>query len=338
MTSNARRIYPSYCIPIRRDVAFIGLATGITAGASLLHQDVESVTAIELSPLVAQACEEQFSDVNGGIFTDPRAKVVVEDGRTYLASCEEQFDVVAGDLFLPWRQGVGRLYSLEHYRTAWRSLRAGGLYCQMLPMYQLNNEQADVIIRTLLEVFPEVHLFRLAFNADAPSLALVGFKDATLDWNAVANNCQALRRQGQIRDPIVRHADGLMMLHLGTIARDTFPTGQFNTLGNAWVELYAGRSSITGKWNEEFFLTNERWFGFEKRLASLYVKHPSPGQDVEALSLLGQQIMRWYLAHLSKNPSAEKIRREISSNFPDALRTDRDADRSVWIGWKVLLN
>ena len=110
--------------PHPRRVMFIGLATGITPGAALEHPSVESLTSVELSPLVVRAADQYFGPFNHEITRSDRSAVIVEDARTYLAAATGAFDVVVGDLLLPWAAGEARLYSLEHFRSAPRCAKA----------------------------------------------------------------------------------------------------------------------------------------------------------------------------------------------------------------------
>jgi spermidine synthase len=56
--------------------------------------------------------------------------------------------------------GVYRLYSREYYEDALTRLTPGGMMSQWLPIYQLPQEAADLILRTFVQVFPHVLLFR----------------------------------------------------------------------------------------------------------------------------------------------------------------------------------
>jgi spermidine synthase len=47
--------------PSPEQVAFIGFGTGITGSGALEHRAVKSITAVELSALVAKAGERNFS-------------------------------------------------------------------------------------------------------------------------------------------------------------------------------------------------------------------------------------------------------------------------------------
>ena len=135
-------------------VALIGLATGASASASLLHEPVRRVEVLELSQAAIDAAEQYFSDANHQVFEDSRARVLEEDGRTYLSAARDRFDVIVGDLFLPWSAGVGRMYSVEHFEGVARALADGGVFCQWLPVYQLTEAQLDLIQASMLEVVP----------------------------------------------------------------------------------------------------------------------------------------------------------------------------------------
>jgi hypothetical protein len=132
--------------------------------------------------MVAALSLAHFAEFNGDLGNDPRATVIVEDGRTYVASATGAFDVIVGDLYRPYGAGEGRLYSVEHFRAVRRALREGGLFCQWLPMFQLAEPQFEVVLATFLEVFPRTHLVRGNLKSDLPRLGLVGLRDATIDW------------------------------------------------------------------------------------------------------------------------------------------------------------
>jgi spermidine synthase len=115
-----------------------------------------------------------FSDVNLSVRDDPRFEFHAADARRYLAASTRQYDVIVADLFHPARDGAGSLYSLEHFETAREHLTEGGLFAQWLPLYQLDEPNLKVVIRTFLAVFEEVHSFLAIYNAQTPALALIG--------------------------------------------------------------------------------------------------------------------------------------------------------------------
>ncbi|MCK5188615.1 MAG: fused MFS/spermidine synthase, partial [Methylococcales bacterium] len=160
-----------------QSVYVLGLGTGITAGASLKFP-IKRLTVTELVPEVVEASNKYFHNYNTGLFNDPRAEVIAEDGRNYLRGTEQRFDVVISDLFVPWKAGVGGLYSLEHYLTIMDRLNDRGLFMQWLPTYQLAKADFEIIARTMLEVFPQVTVWRGDFSARKPIIGLLGHKKA----------------------------------------------------------------------------------------------------------------------------------------------------------------
>jgi spermidine synthase len=164
--------------PQPRSVFFLGMGTGITAGAALQHA-IERVVVCELLPEVVRAARKYFKPYVHGLFNDARATVVVEDGRHYLRGTSERFDVIIADLFLPWEAGTGSLYTREHFAAVRARLQGGGLFAQWLPLYQVSQDEFGSIVRTMLEVFPLVTLWRGDFLPLRPIVLLVGHDDAT---------------------------------------------------------------------------------------------------------------------------------------------------------------
>ncbi|MFV2008099.1 MAG: spermidine synthase, partial [Longimicrobiales bacterium] len=173
-------------------VLFLGLGTGLTAGASLVH-DVERVVASELVPNVIRAARRYFSPWTNGLFTDPRVEVVADDARNYLLSSTETFDVIVGDLFTPWHAGTGSLYTVEHFRLVSERLAEGGVFAQWLPLYQLTPEGFETIAATFASVFPQVTVWRADFSDSRASIALVGQElGARLDQETLLRNSRSV--------------------------------------------------------------------------------------------------------------------------------------------------
>src|SRR5262249_30648758 len=150
-----------------------------------------------------------------GFDHDPRARVVVEDGRVALAATRGAWDLIVGDLFMPWQVGTGRLYSVEHFRAVREALATGGEFCQWLPGFQLTAEQFRVIVASFREAFPTTYLFRDDRSAQTPAFALVGFRDATLDWDVVERRTAVLRATGRTRDGFVAFPQLVRALYVG---------------------------------------------------------------------------------------------------------------------------
>ncbi len=190
-------------------VFFLGMGTGITAGAALRHP-VERVVVSELIPEVVDAARAFFADYTNELFSDARVEVMLGDGRHHLAATDERFDSVISELFIPWHSGAGALYTREHFAAVRARLRPGGVFAQWLPLYQMSRREFDIVARTMAEVFPQVTLWRGDFLAGSPIAALVGHTAAApFDAAQVVENLR--RRAGGAGTP-ERVARALVLL------------------------------------------------------------------------------------------------------------------------------
>jgi spermidine synthase len=224
--------------PSPRRVAFLGMGTGITAGAALLHP-VGSIVALEIVPEVVEAARRDFAEFNGGVVDDPRVEVVVDDGRNYLASTPGAFDVIVGDLLVPWRPAEAPLYTREHFASVRAALAKGGVFCQWLPLYQLSPEQLAIITRTFLDVFPAAALWRGNFDPTAATLALVGHRDSdALDVDAIDGRLQRLAASGE-RNAFLQDPAGMWLFLVGPLwpSMPWISGARLNLDDQPWVEL-----------------------------------------------------------------------------------------------------
>ncbi|MEK6194048.1 MAG: fused MFS/spermidine synthase, partial [Deltaproteobacteria bacterium] len=173
---------PLMAYPKTKDVFFLGMGTGITAGSALDEQfDVKRVVTCELVPEVVTAAKKYMTniegfDCTGGLFSDRRSKILAEDGRHYLMASGDSFDMINADLFVPFRSGAGSLYSKEHFVSVKKSLKPGGVFFQWVPLYQVTENEFSIIAKTMLEVFDQVSLWRNNFQPGEEVFAFVGHK------------------------------------------------------------------------------------------------------------------------------------------------------------------
>jgi spermidine synthase len=79
----AQTVVPMSIHPTARSFFYLGMGTGITADTALRY-DVGEITVCELVPEVVLAARVYLADHVGRLFSDPRASIVIEDGRNYL--------------------------------------------------------------------------------------------------------------------------------------------------------------------------------------------------------------------------------------------------------------
>jgi len=226
--------------PSPRKVAFLGLGTGITAGAALQHSIVESVTILEILPEAVEAAREYFADANLHVIDDSRTEVIVEDARTFLRFSGRRFDVIVGDLVTPWRPGEALLWSVEHFQSVRRALEPGGLFCQWLPLFQLTEESFAIVTATFLDVFPGATLWRGDLLPDQPALALIGtVGSAPLDPAGVNARVRALTPRLDRASPYLADPAGFWLFLIGPLdaADPRFVSARRNRDARPWIEI-----------------------------------------------------------------------------------------------------
>jgi spermidine synthase len=234
--------------PAPRAVAFLGLGTGISAGGATFHP-VERITAMELVPGVIAAARIHFRDANAGVLDDPRTTVVADDARNFLRGSGAKFDVIIGDLVVPWRQGEGALFTREQFAAARAALAPGGLFCQWLPLFQLTEEQLQIVLRTFLAEFPRAQVWRGDFSPTAPAIALVATSDGTGPDPELVR-----RRLAEMRpDPANPHLllpDAAWMHFAGMLESADLSAAEtrLNTEDRPWVELLGPDTAGTAPW------------------------------------------------------------------------------------------
>lgn len=170
-----------------RDLAFLGIGTGITFGAAGLHPGVYG-QGVELLPevqhMMPHFSPHNFLENGRWDLEGATLRAQVSDARRFMRMYRHvTYDVVVGDLFHPALDGAGTLYTKEHFAAIRARLEKDGLFCQWLPLHQMDETMLRVVIRTFLEVFPNARAYLLHWNVDVPVVGLMGMQS----WPAYTN-------------------------------------------------------------------------------------------------------------------------------------------------------
>ncbi|TAM04040.1 MAG: hypothetical protein EPN71_03150, partial [Rhodanobacter sp.] len=117
-----------------------------------------------------------FGPFNHDALQDPRARLVIDDGRHYLTVIHRQFQLVVSEPSNPWESGPARLFTREFFQQVQQHLTPDGVYVQWVPLYGLSTELLKTEVRTFLSVFPHVAMLRVSQG----DLVLVGGHRALL--------------------------------------------------------------------------------------------------------------------------------------------------------------
>lgn len=179
--------FPLLAHPRPRHVLLIG---GGVAGnlREILKHPIHQVTYVELDPQVITMAQAHLSPSEAQILEDPRVRVVLSDGRHYVANApKHSFDVIILDLPPPTTGSLNRFYTREFFAQVRAALNPDGLFALGLPSAEnywspeLTRRNLS-IYETLKTAFPTLlaltsgdHLFFLAtsgsFSIDAATMS-----------------------------------------------------------------------------------------------------------------------------------------------------------------------
>ena len=273
-TQRRQLLLPWIMQPEAKSVCCLALATGITASALETVEDPPNVTAVELSSNVVKLARRYFNDETEGFFERAGNEIVVEDARTFVAAANKQFDLIVGDLYRPHGTGEGRLFTQEHFGNVKRALTDEGLFCQWLPLYQLNDENWLTIAATFQSVFPETLVLYGDPNVKSPIIGLVGRKhDRKWNQQQLSDWFGRIPAETLERDPLLKNAQELVV---GVVKKEQLKDQKINTLDNLQVEISAGNfwilKDLRNKRKRSLvreFISGDFAIDFNKRLRDL---------------------------------------------------------------------
>lgn len=152
---------------------YLGLGTGISFDAAQYYPGLNTV-AVELIP-EAIGVMDQFGVEPHRWNSKPQ--VIAADARRYVLSDPNHYDVIIAEIFHPSRDGAGSLYTVEHFQAVKQRLTEDGVFCQWLPLFQLDIPTLKTIMRSFLAVFPDAQLHLGHLSLQQPILCLAGFNN-----------------------------------------------------------------------------------------------------------------------------------------------------------------
>jgi spermidine synthase len=174
LRADARQAWlPLLLHPAPRKALFLGLGTGVTSSSAAADPSLQ-VDAVELLPEVVAASSRFVERAD-----QARLHVVIADARRFVRADERRYDVIVADNFHPARSGSGALYTAEHFMAVRGRLESGGIFCQWLPLHQLDLQTLRSITQTFLVAFPEAWGVIASNSLETPVVGLVGRADSS---------------------------------------------------------------------------------------------------------------------------------------------------------------
>lgn len=181
LAADARQaLLPLLLHPGPRRALFLGLGTGLTATTAAQDAALQ-VDAVELLPEVVEAAADFRERVFDGQ-PQPRLHPLVADARRFVRTSDQRYDLVVADNFHPARSGSGALYTVEHFRAVQARLAPGGLFCQWLPLHQLDLATLRSIVRSFQAVYPQATMVLATHSLDTPVVGLLA-REGDAPWS-----------------------------------------------------------------------------------------------------------------------------------------------------------
>jgi spermidine synthase len=177
-------LLPLLLHPAPRRALFLGLGTGITSATAAADPTLQ-VDAVELLPEVIRASAHftglSTSNPVGNPVSKPpvpHAQLIAADARRFVRTSKQTYDVIVSDNFHPARSGSGSLYTVQHFQAVRGRLTRTGLFCQWLPLHQMDSGTLRSIVQSFLMVYPGGSALLASNSLLTPVLGLIGHRDA----------------------------------------------------------------------------------------------------------------------------------------------------------------
>lgn len=141
--------------PNPEKVLIIGGGEGATLREVLKHSTVKRAVMVDIDEDVVEIAKKYLEKWHQGAFNDPRAEVVIADGKKYVEETDEKFDVVILDLTDPYSIEISReLYSVEFYSKIYRVLSDDGLMVTQAGSSFFFEKVYDNVLEAVKKNFP----------------------------------------------------------------------------------------------------------------------------------------------------------------------------------------
>ncbi|MGZ3658106.1 MAG: spermine/spermidine synthase domain-containing protein [Bdellovibrionota bacterium] len=150
-------LQPAYALPYYfarpKKVLVIGSAEGANIFAALKYR-ADEITAVEINPAVFELMKGRLEEFTGGLYTDPKVRTVVSEGRHFVETTKEKFDLITlqgvqtGTLTAPVSLALLESYLMteEALKTLWDRLEPDGEIWIEEYEVRLNNGNRQTLI------------------------------------------------------------------------------------------------------------------------------------------------------------------------------------------------
>ncbi|RLE67450.1 MAG: spermidine synthase [Thermoprotei archaeon] len=186
-------------------ILVIGGGEGAVNRELLKHNTVESIYMVDIDNDAINIFKKYLYEWHRNSFSDPRVRLIIDDGRSFLEKSREKFDVIIIDITDPLKSSPSRLlYTFEFYKHVYEKLNDDGLMVTQATSVSYTPENYAIIYNTLKKVFPIVR----PFYTYIPSFdSQWGFMMASKKYDPIKIS------QNELRDRINKRIQGEFKLY-----------------------------------------------------------------------------------------------------------------------------
>lgn len=141
--------------PRPKNVLIVGGGDGGVLREVLKHKTIKNVYLVEIDNQVIEIAKKYFSSIHKNSFSNPRLKLIIDDGAKYLSVCQEKFDIIIIDS--PDPIGAAEvLFSEKFYQDAFSHLTSSGIMIRQTGSTFLQARELKENYSLLKKIFPFV--------------------------------------------------------------------------------------------------------------------------------------------------------------------------------------
>ncbi len=160
------------------------LIVGGGDGGSLrevLKYNTDKVTMVEIFKSVVDSCNKYIPSIPNGAFENPKAKLIIGDGKAFIENHKNEFDVIILDLSDPDGPAEG-LISAGFYKSVSKALKEDGIVSIQSESLTYQPKLVAMMQKNIRSVFPFVKLHTASiptYQGSVFGISVAGKKDFT---------------------------------------------------------------------------------------------------------------------------------------------------------------
>lgn len=191
-----------------KNVLILGGGEGASLREVLKHKTVTQATMVDIDGDVVESCRKLLPEWSAGAYDDPRARLVIDDGKKWIEDSTEKFDVIFMDLTDQIDLGPSfALYTKDFYKTVASRMNPGGIFLVQAGELSVCEYFSHSTIRKTLAT---------SFNQVRTYLQHIPTFFAQWSWVAASNGESAFRlTEEQVDERIAARVQGSLRFYDG---------------------------------------------------------------------------------------------------------------------------